>query len=127
LQPLTGSALGASRASSATPCGTRSAATLSRLRLKSVLGRGKKNQKKNERMRKKRGGEFLPPPLSLYWNPDRRPVTLFYVAGAAGVSFGDIPMTFTPAPRATSIAKITSEYFTFGSPFTKMIFSVRPS
>ena len=46
---------------------------------------------------------------------------------APGVSFGGTPMTFTPAPRATSIASITSAYFTSGSPFTKMIFSGRGS
>lgn len=56
-----------------------------------------------------------------------------YFAGAAaapalpGTSFGGIPITFTPAPRATSIAKMTWEYFTPGEPFTKMIFSGRGS
>lgn len=44
-----------------------------------------------------------------------------------GVSFGGTPMTFTPDPRDTSIACTTRSYFTFGSPFTKMIFSGRPS
>ena len=44
-----------------------------------------------------------------------------------GVSFGGTPMTFTPEPRATSIACTTRSYFTLGSPFTKMIFSGRGS
>src|SRR6185437_15918521 len=50
-----------------------------------------------------------------------------YFAGAAepGVSFGGTPSTTTPAPRATSIASITSAYFTSGEPFTNMIFSFR--
>jgi hypothetical protein len=42
-------------------------------------------------------------------------------------SFGVVAITLTPAPRATSIAIITSEYFTVGSPFTKMILSGRGS
>src|SRR5687768_11363833 len=46
-------------------------------------------------------------------------------AGAA--SFGVTPITFTPAPRDTSIAQITSEYLTVGCPFTKMILSGRGS
>jgi hypothetical protein len=54
-------------------------------------------------MRKKRGGDTLPPPLSLARYAYRRPVAFSYWAGA-GVSFGETPMTFTPAPRATSIA-----------------------
>ena len=36
-------------------------------------------------------------------------------------------MTFTPAPRETSIAQMTSWYFTALSPFTKMILSGRGS
>ena len=50
-----------------------------------------------------------------------------YFAAAPGVSFGGTPMTLTPEPRDTSIACTTWPYFTFGSPFTKMIFSGRPS
>src|SRR6266852_1671012 len=42
-------------------------------------------------------------------------------------SLGVMPITFTPEPRATSIAQITSEYFTAGSPLTKMILSGRGS
>jgi hypothetical protein len=42
-------------------------------------------------------------------------------------SFGVAAITLTPEPRATSIAAITSEYFTAGSPFTKMILSGRGS
>lgn len=41
--------------------------------------------------------------------------------------FGGIPITLTPAPRATSIACTTSWYFTVGSPFTNMILLGRPS
>jgi hypothetical protein len=41
--------------------------------------------------------------------------------------FGGTPMTFTPAPRETSIAQMTSWYFTALSPFTKMILSGRGS
>lgn len=51
----------------------------------------------------------------------------FAAAALAGVSFGGMPMIFTPEPRATSIAKMTSAYFTSGEPFTKMIFSGRGS
>ena len=57
----------------------------------------------------------------------------YFAGGAApapvlpGVSLGGTPMTFTPAPRATSIASIMSAYFTPGTPFTKMIFSGRGS
>lgn len=51
-------------------------------------------------MRKKRGGDTLPPPLFLARYAYRRPVFLNYWAG---VSFGETPMTFTPAPRAMSI------------------------
>ena len=52
----------------------------------------------------------------------------YFAAGAApGVSLGGIPMILTPAPRATSIAKMTSPYGTPGAPFTKMIFSGRGS
>jgi len=40
-------------------------------------------------------------------------------------SFGVEAITLTPAPRAASIAAITSEYFTVGSPLTKMILSGR--
>jgi hypothetical protein len=56
-------------------------------------------------------------------------VLIYFVvgAGAAPASFGGIPMTFTPAPRETSIAQMTSWYFTAGSPFTNMIFSGRGS
>jgi hypothetical protein len=85
---------------------------------------GNENQQNDECMHKKRGGDTLPPPLSLARYADRWPIGLSYWAG---VSFGETPMTFTPAPRATSIAKITSEYFALGSPFTKMIFSGRGS
>lgn len=60
-----------------------------------------KDEHDYEQMRKKRGGDTLPPPLSLARYAYRRPVALSYWAGA---SFGETPMTFTPAPRDTSIA-----------------------
>jgi len=44
-----------------------------------------------------------------------------------GVSFGGIPMIFTPEPRAKSIASMMSPYFTPGTPLMKMIFSGRLS
>lgn len=48
--------------------------------------------------------------------------------GAAGAaSLGVTPITFTPAPRDTSMAQMTSAYFTVGCPFTKMILSGRGS
>jgi hypothetical protein len=58
------------------------------------------NQDDDERMHKKRGGDTFPPPLPLARYANWRPIALFYCVG----SFGDTPMTFTPAPRATSIA-----------------------
>ena len=60
------------------------------------------NQQDDERMHKKRGGDTLPPPLPLApaRYADWRPIALFYCVA----SLGDTPMTFTPAPRATSIA-----------------------
>ena len=100
------------------------ATTNGRLALEIVLRDRPDQESYDKRMRKERGDGALPPPLSLGRNSDRRPIALLYVDGAA--SFGETPMTLTPAPRATSIAKITSEYLTFGSPFTKMIFSGRP-
>ena len=48
-------------------------------------------------------------------------------AAGAAASFGGTPMTFTPDPRATSIAQITSWYLTVGHPLTKMILSGRGS
>jgi len=51
----------------------------------------------------------------------------YFLGASPGMSFGGTPMTFTPAPRAMSIASMTSAYFTFGSPLTKMIFSGRGS
>jgi hypothetical protein len=78
--------------------GTKRVLTLEILRRKGI-----ENQEDDERMHKKRGGDTLPPPLPLApaRYADWRPIALFYCAGA---SLGDTPMTFTPAPRATSIA-----------------------
>jgi hypothetical protein len=103
---------------------TRTAATNRRRTLEIILRDRNENQENDERMHKERGGDTLPPPLSLAWYANRWPIGLSYWAG---VSFGETPMTLTPAPRATSIAKITSEYLALGSPFTKMIFSGRGS
>ena len=47
--------------------------------------------------------------------------------GYLATSLGGTPMTFTPAPRAMSIAKITSWYSASFAPFTKMILSGRGS
>jgi len=47
--------------------------------------------------------------------------------GVAPLSLGGTPMTFTPAWRAMSMAKITSWYFTFGSPLMKISLSGRGS
>jgi hypothetical protein len=105
-EPACPGRVAAPRASSAAACGALSPSSQCRLSLESVLRGRYQNQEQDERMCKKRGGDLFPPPLSLAWYSDRRPIVPFYVAGApgAGVSFGDTPMTFTPAPRATSIA-----------------------
>ena len=89
------------RAASAAACRSRSPATYRDLSLESVLSGGIKNQNENQQMSKKRGSGTLPPPLSLARYTDRRPISSIYVDGC---SLGDTPMTFTPAPRATSIA-----------------------
>src|SRR3954471_5861471 len=69
-------------------------------------------------------GRVRPP----YSDPFGTARASYFAAGAPpGVSLGGTPMTLTPDPRAMSIASITSPYFTFGSPFTKMIFSGRGS
>jgi hypothetical protein len=111
----------AARASPAASGRTRPSAAFGMRALEIIRSNRIENQQNDEGMRKKGGGDTLPPPPPLSArNADRRSIALVYVA-----SFGETPMTFTPAPRATSIAKITSEYFTFGSPLTKMIFSGR--
>lgn len=92
----------APRSSSTTASGTRPASAHCGLRLEPGAGDWKKNQQNDQRMGKKRGGDTLPPPLfSFDWYADRRPVPVTY---APAGSFGDTPITFTPAPRATSIA-----------------------
>ena len=126
LKSLTRRSIPAAGAAAATSGGTGSAPADCGLTLEIVLRRRIEHKNQNEHMRKERGSGSFPPPLSLARYSYRRPIPSFYVDGD-GDSFGDTPMTFTPAPRATSIAKITSEYLTFGSPFTKMIFSGRPS
>src|SRR5205814_9096320 len=80
------------------------------------------DEKKDHRVHKQRRDDPFPisilPPRHL----QPRKLSLFYFS-----SFGVVAMIFTPAPRATSIAEITSEYLTAGSPLTKMIFSGRGS
>jgi hypothetical protein len=48
------------------------------LTLELIRGEWVQNQKDYERMRKKRGGDTLPPPLSFAGYTDRRPIALFY-------------------------------------------------
>jgi uracil-DNA glycosylase len=48
------------------------------LTLELIRGERVQNQKDYERMRKKRGGDTLPPPLSFAGYTDRRPIALFY-------------------------------------------------
>lgn len=124
LQSLARSEITVARAAASATRGSSSTSTNSGLGFEIISCCGIDDQQQNERMSKKRGSGALPPPLSLARYADRRPIRSLYVDGC---SFGDTPITFTPAPRATSIAKITSEYLTFGSPFTKMTFSGRPS
>lgn len=77
-----------------------------------IGGERVQNQKNDQGMRKKRGGDTLPPPLSSARNADRRPIASFSLNADSRLvvsfycvgSFGETPMTFTPAPRATSIA-----------------------
>ena len=101
LQPLASRIATTTPATSARgtgPTGTKRVLSLEILRRKRI-----ENQEDYERMHKKRGGDTLPPPLPFApaRYADWRPKALFYCAGA---SLGDTPMTFTPAPRATSIA-----------------------
>ena len=101
--------------------GTRTSGPFSMLCLEITRRNRIQHREDDYGMDKKRGGDTLPPPLSLARNTDRRPILI----GRYDPSLGDMPITLTPAPRDTSIAKITSSYFTFGSPLTKMIFSGR--
>ncbi len=101
LHPLPRAQIRSTIASASSTGRARPAGTNRRIALESAPRRRNKDQKNYERMRKKRGGDFLPPPLSLARYPDRRPVAFVYCDGG---SFGDTPMTFTPAPRETSIA-----------------------
>jgi len=100
LQALASSITTAS--ASSTACRTGTARTKGVLTLEIMRRKRIENQEDDERMGKKRGGDTLPPPLPLApaRYADWRPIARFYCVG----SFGDTPMTFTPAPRATSIA-----------------------
>ena len=84
------------------------------------------------------GAEFITVEANTAEDPERVPpphikrkYALAYLAdqdaGAAALSFGGTPMTLTPACRAMSIAKITSWYFTVGSPLMKISLSGRGS
>jgi len=81
----------------------------------------RQNKKKDQCVHEQRRNDPFPIP----------PLLLFLLEGGIArsyfTSFGVIAITLTPAPRAASIALITSEYFTAGSPLTKMILSGRPS
>jgi hypothetical protein len=78
-----------------------SATTLCMLALEVLRRRERvQNQEDDYRMHKKRGGDTLPPPLSSAWYADWRTIVRFYYV----VSFGDMPITLTPAPREISIA-----------------------
>jgi hypothetical protein len=91
------------RAAPTASCGTRSTASFCVLSRECRLSYFIYKEEYEHQMRKKRGGDTLPPPLSSAWNSDRRSVLPAYL-----LSFGDTPITLTPDPRATSIAKITS-------------------
>ena len=83
---------------------------------------GRNDEKKDHRVDENRRGDPFPPLFLPERQPDRRAITSSYFT-----SLGGTPITLTPAPRATSIAWITSEYLTFSSPLTKMTFSGRGS
>ncbi len=124
-EPFLRSATGAARSASPAARGSRPATPNRRLGFEISACNGEQHEKNDQRMGKKRGGDTLPPPLFPGWYADRGSVPVTYGAAA---SFGDTPITFTPAPRATSIAKMTCEYLTpLGAPLTKMIFSGRGS
>jgi hypothetical protein len=110
------------RSPSATARGARTAAPL-HIRT-GELGRtdnGPKNEKKDQCVHEQRRNDPFPSFFLLLTLLESR------VARGYFTSFGVMPMTLTPAPRAASIALITSEYFTAGSPLTKMILSGRGS
>jgi hypothetical protein len=77
----------------------------------------RQNEKKDHRVQQKRRGDPFPIFFFCLALLESR------VARSYFTSFGVVAITFTPAPRATSIAAITSWYFTVGSPLTKMILS----
>jgi hypothetical protein len=82
---------------------------------------GPQNEKKDQCVQKQRRNDPFPSFFLLL------PLREGGIARSYFTSFGVAAITLTPAPRATSIAMITSEYFTAGSPFTKMILSGRGS
>jgi len=102
----------AAAASTSATGGAGSATPERGLALELIRGEWVQNQENDQGMRKKRGGDTLPPPLSLARNADRRAIASFSTRAGRRrfarlycvVSFGETPMTFTPAPRATSIA-----------------------
>jgi hypothetical protein len=108
-----------------TPATTGGARTTAPLHIRTGEHRrtdnGCKNEKKDQCVHEQRRNDPFPSFFLLLTLLESR------VARGYFTSFGVMPMTLTPAPRAASIALITSEYFTAGSPLTKMILSGRGS
>ncbi len=77
----------------------------------------RKNKKKDQCVHKKRRNDPFPSIFLSALFRERRIARIYFT------SFGVMAITFTPDPRATSIALITSEYLTAGSPLMKMILS----
>lgn len=101
LKPLARCQIGASRASASAAGGAGTTTADCGFGFEIVSRCRIEYEEQDEGMSKKRGSGTLPPPLSLARYSDRRPIPSLYVDGW---SFGDTPITFTPAPRATSIA-----------------------
>jgi len=79
------------------------------------------NEKKDQCVHQQRRNDPFPPFFFL------SPLLERHIPRDYFTSFGVAAITLTPAPRAMSIAAITSEYLTAGSPLTKMILSGRGS
>jgi hypothetical protein len=73
-------------------------------------GRNEQEQRGTD-VQQHRHDRRAPPSLARAGQPDRRPerpATGAHIGSSYFVSFGGTPMTLTPAPRAASIAVITS-------------------
>src|SRR3954465_7864442 len=81
----------------------------------------RQNEKKDQCVHEQRRNDPFPSFFLLALLSERR-ITRSYFT-----SLGVVAMILTPAPRATSMAEIPSEYFTVGSPLMKMILSGRGS